>query len=434
MGLIFSCTEGVMAQHGGANDNFSPYTMYGVGMLQNGVGVGKKSQGGVGIASSSPFEINYLNPASLGNIRQRSALFSFGVESQNYYSSTKSKDAYGNSITAKNVGNVASINDVGLAIPLARGVGFSVALTPVSSIGYNTLLVGQQPEIIDNIGRVYYSYKGEGGISAVTGSVGVRVAKGLTVGGSLIYYFGIIDRYYTADVSSMVTSDVYKTIKTLESTNISKIGGSFGIQYAFRVSRTGYFTVGGTYQLQTTMNCDKDVFTAAISGGDVDTVRNYRTNQRIVMPQKFGAGIGFSSDKIDVEFNYTYQNWAKSFESDFSNTGVSLTKQIDYRIGLAYTPNRGDIRSALNRWTYKLGGYYGDNYLMKNGVKSNQFSVSIGADVPLKINNPTRLSFGFEYGKMGLNAASSVREDYFKVSLGFTFFGDDMWFEKRKFN
>lgn len=423
-------------QTGNMYENFSPYTMYGLGMMNNGASVSKKILGGVGIASGGFGELNYLNPASLGNIRQRSALFNFGIEAQNFYSTTKSTNAFGEEFNAKSVGNIISLNDLGFGIPLARGIGFSVALTPVSSVGYNSTIVGQENDIINNIGRVYYSYKGEGGISAVTGSVGVRLFKGFNLGASLIYYFGSIDRYYGAELAPMLEPINYSSVKTMETTNISRVGGAFGAQYRFRVSKTGHFTLGLTYQLKTTMNSDVTKFSYSQNSvtGIVDTIRNINGKERIVMPQKYGAGLAFVSDKFEVEANYTSQDWSGAYDTRFEETGVTLGKQVDYRLGVGYTPNRGDIRNAFNRWTYKIGGHYGQNYLIRNGVNSSQFAVTIGADVPLKINSPTRLNFGFEYGQRGTINNNAVKESYFKVMVGFSFFGDDMWFEKRKFN
>lgn len=430
---LFSALSG-FGQSGGINDNFSPYTMYGIGVLDSPAAVNKKIMGGVGIASSDIAEFNYLNPAALGAVPQRSALFSFGINAQNYYSTTTSKNAFGKDFSARAVGNIASLNAVGLAFPLARGVAFSVALTPVSSVGYNSTLISQNDEITDDIGRVYYTYKGEGGVSAVTGSVGVRVAKGLNLGASLIYYFGSIDRYYNATVYPMINQSSYSAINTVETNNISKIGGAFGAQYSFRVSRTGYITLGATYQLKTTIKADVHKLTYSQSATSYDTIRFLKTKNNITMPSKYGAGLAFKSSKFEAEFNYTYQDWKGAFDTDFANTGVALTKQQDFRFGFGFTPNRGDIRKTMNRWTYKVGAHYGLNYLMKNGVNTSQFSVTLGADLPLKINSPTRLSFGFEFGKRGTMQNSAVTEKFFKVLLGFSFFGDDMWFEKRKFN
>lgn len=421
-----------MAQTGNIYDNFSPYTMYGVGMMNNSAPVSKKAMGGVGIASSTIGEINYLNSASLGNIIQRSALFSFGIESQNYYSTTDSKNAFNKSINATSVGNIVSLNDLGLAIPLARGVGFSVSLTPVSSIGYNSTVVSNEADIVNNIGRVYYTYKGEGGIAAVNASVGVRVFKGFNLGASLIYYFGTLDRYYTAEVVPMLSPGIYNTIKTLEATNVSKIGGSFAAQYRFRVSRSGHFTLGATYQLKTTFDSDMTKITNNTTTNE--EVRNLSIPQKLNMPAKYGFGLNFTSSKVELEANYTYQDWRGAFNTNPLETGIALTQQTDLRFGLGYTPNRGDIRSVMNRWTYKAGAHYGSGYMTKGGVSSSQWSVTLGADVPLKINNPTKLSFGFEYGNRGMLSDNVVKEKFFKIYLGFNFFGDDMWFEKRKFN
>ena len=48
-----------------------------------------RSMGGVGVAMGTPGKINLLNPAAYSTIPQKSFLFSFGLEGQNYYNSQK---------------------------------------------------------------------------------------------------------------------------------------------------------------------------------------------------------------------------------------------------------------------------------------------------------------------------------------------------------
>ena len=103
----------VYAQMSSLN-TFSPYTMYGIGDLAVGGSAFNRPMGGVGVAFRTPYRFNYLNPAALSAIPRQSALFNFAGEGKNIYAKSP------NTSTSYNTFN---IHDLGLAVPLGKGVG-----------------------------------------------------------------------------------------------------------------------------------------------------------------------------------------------------------------------------------------------------------------------------------------------------------------------
>ena len=423
-----------MAQNSLSTDVFSPFTMYGIGELRSGANIQQAAMGGAGIASFNSLEINYLNPASLGFIPQRSAILNFSGEMQNTYSSTNSTNEFGQSFNAKSVGNNVSLHDFAFAIPLARAIGFSASLQPISQIGYNSTIVNDNPDVFNDAGRVYYNYTGEGGISAVTTSIGARITKGLSIGASMIYYFGAIDRHYSATVVPVFEPSYNRAVNSIESQKISQIGGRFGLTYTERISRTGRIAIGLTYQPKTTLETKLLSAVTTVDQSTLDTVSYANSKNNIIMPEKFGAGLFFSNSKWQVAADYSYQNYTNAFDTDFESTGVALIPTHNANFGIAYTPNKNDIRTALNRWTYRVGTYYNNSYMTVDGVKVNTFGVTLGADIPLKSNKNSKMTVGLDYSWRGVHQARQIKEQIIKVNIGFTLFGTDMWFEKRKFN
>ncbi len=423
-----------MAQNSLSTDVFSPFTMYGIGELRSGANIQQAAMGGAGIASFNSLEINYLNPASLGFIPQRSAILNFSGEMQNTYSSTNSTNEFGQSFNAKSVGNNVSLHDFAFAIPLARAIGFSASLQPISQIGYNSTIVNDNPDVFNDAGRVYYNYTGEGGISAVTTSIGARLTKGLSIGASMIYYFGAIDRHYSATVVPIFEPSYNRVVNSIESQKISQIGGRFGLTYTERISRTGRIAIGLTYQPKTTLETKLLSAVTTVDQSTLDTVSYANSKNNIIMPEKFGAGLFFSNSKWQVAADYSYQNYTNAFDTDFESTGVALIPTHNANFGIAYTPNKNDIRTALNRWTYRVGTYYNNSYMTVDGVKVNTFGVTLGADIPLKSNKNSKMTVGLDYSWRGVHQARQIKEQIIKVNIGFTLFGTDMWFEKRKFN
>ena len=112
---------------------FSPYTMYGIGEINTPGTTQMRSMGGVGVAMGTPGKINLLNPAAYSTIPQKSFLFSFGLEGQNYYNSQKVDNVSKN--TAYNTFN---FHDIAFQMPVAKKLGLGFSLTPYSSVGYRT--------------------------------------------------------------------------------------------------------------------------------------------------------------------------------------------------------------------------------------------------------------------------------------------------------
>ena len=63
---------------------FSPFTMYGIGELNTPGTLPMRSMGGVGVAVRSGGVVNLLNPAAFSAAPQKTFLFDFGLEGQNY--------------------------------------------------------------------------------------------------------------------------------------------------------------------------------------------------------------------------------------------------------------------------------------------------------------------------------------------------------------
>ena len=418
--------QAVRAQTSSLN-TFSPYTMYGMGDLRMQGNAELRSMGGAGVAYRNHYVFNYLNPASLSSIPQNSAIFNFGAEGQNYYSKT----AY--SSTSKNNFNM---HDLGLAIPLANRVGLGISLTPVSAVGYETYLFNNTQEIIENIGKSYYYYGGEGGVSQVTGSLGVEVVRGFSLGASIIYYFGSLDRHYNSSIQQMVSPNDYNEVKSFSKIQVSHLFYAVGGQYQIRVGRTNALNIGATFQPKGTIN-SKD-YREQITGraGMVDTIYIGKSPYPITIPAKIEAGLAYASEKFTAQIDYSYQNWKNAFEiRPYENITLGAQQQI--RAGASYTPNRGNpMGNPLKRWTYRLGVRYGTSYLKYDNETLSDVALSFGFTIPFRWDKVSRITIGAELGQRGTTKGLQVRDRYINIFAGLSLFGEreDGWFYRRKFD
>lgn len=134
---------------------FSPYTMYGIGEQNTPGTLQMRSMGGAGVAMRSVSTVNLLNPAAYSAAPQKTFLFNFGLEGQNYY----------NAQTVGGVGkrtayNTFNFHDIAFQMPVAKRLGLGFSLTPYSSVGYRTKYYHEyDPEdpIYANVGNIQYN-------------------------------------------------------------------------------------------------------------------------------------------------------------------------------------------------------------------------------------------------------------------------------------
>lgn len=424
LALMLTLPQMASAQLSGA-PSFSPYTIYGLGDMAVGGSAFNRAMGGVGVAYRNFSNFNYLNPASLSAMSQHSAVFNFGGEGQNIYArSAKGSTSY----------NSFNIHDIGLAVPLARGIGIGFSMNPVSTIGYSTQIVDTTKSIANNVGNTIYSYTGDGGITQINASFGMHVVRGLSLGVTMHYWFGLLDRQFSAQVSPYFSNDSYRTVFTSQATRLSKVLYSVGAQYMIPVGKQkeNFITIGATFQPRFTANTRYNNETITTDGKFVDTVNMSRTDSRIAIPSKIAAGVYYHSERFGVGMDYVRQDWSGAFDIP-SDQNIGLRAQQEFKVGAQFTPDPHSMRNALKRWTYKVGARYGTSYLTKDGQLMHDIAITLGVDVPLIRSNPSKLGVGFELGSRGKTSYGQIRENYFKVFVALNFFASD-WFVRYKYN
>lgn len=206
---------------------FSPYTMYGIGEINTPGTTQMRSMGGVGVAMGTPGKINLLNPAAYSTIPQKSFLFSFGLEGQNYYNSQKVDNVSKN--TAYNTFN---FHDIAFQMPVAKKLGLGFSLTPYSSVGYRTKYTQDfdpNDPVWGNVGRVQYVYQGEGDVTEVKVGLGWEIFKNFSLGVAAQYYWGDIDRSFVMTPTPITGDGTFSSTVGSDNYSISSIKGQVGV-------------------------------------------------------------------------------------------------------------------------------------------------------------------------------------------------------------
>lgn len=401
---------------------FSPYTMYGVGELHTPGTVAQRSMGGVGVAMQSNLVYNPLNPAALGNMMQQSFIFNFGVEGQNFYA--KQGDA-------KTSFNTFNVRDIAVQFPLAKRLAMSASVTPYSSVGYRILTEETNPDVLADIGYVDYYYTGEGSITEAKLAIGWEPFKRFYVGASAIFYVGDIDRYNTTRITALTAGQgTFSSASKLNNLSVSRIMGNVGVQYHIIMKPKAALTVGAVYDFGGELKAKSKEF---VSSNNVfsDTVSLKKGVSPIALPRSVSAGIYFHSPKWVAGFDYVFQDWKSNNDYDAVNK-VGYTNTHTYKLGVQFTPNRGDVRRVLNRWSYRLGARYSQSYMTFHGTKLPEAALTLGVGIPIKLFGTSSIDVGVELGRRGTLANGLIRDNYFKISVGMSMFGEDYWFSRYK--
>ena len=414
---------------------FSPYTMYGIGELNTPGTLPMRSMGGVGVAMRSTGVVNLLNPAAYSSIPQKTFLFNFGLEGQNYYNS---QTVAGQSkSTAYNTFN---FHDIAFQLPLARRLGLGFSLTPYSSVGYRVSADEQSDDVWGNIGRVQYLYAGEGDLTEVKLGIGWEVVKRVSIGVAAQYYWGDIERTYQTVVSNnIVNGGSVNTVTGTDSYGISRIKMQLGLQADLIQSERQVLTLGATYDMGG--NLRPSVNQTVVNGDIYGTVvRGDTTRMALKLPVQLGVGLYYQNAKIAAGVDYIYQNWENN-ESPKSVPGavnVAYKNTNTVKLGFEYTPNRMDIRNYLKRWSYRVGFRYGTYYQTFEGKTLSQYAVTAGFGMPVRFLGRSSIDFGERGNDSPLRIDNRqiglVRQRYVKFSLGLTLFGEDSWFVRYKYD
>ncbi|MDR0954073.1 MAG: hypothetical protein LBM20_01660 [Rikenellaceae bacterium] len=424
MGLMALMPLTLTAQHDNSLNAFSPFTFYGLGDILPVGTASTQSMGGVGVAYWTPYEVNLVNPAAYSQIPRQSGVLSMGASGKGVQLSTNQ---------AKTFENTFNLNNFGFMLPLGRGVGFALSLNPYSGVGYRSLIEETNTDIMTDVGSVIYNYTGEGGVTRAKVGIGAQLFKGFSLGADLIAYMGNISRYSYQTITA-VDGNSYRAISEANREEVADISFDVGFQYQIWRTTRQVLTVGATYQPDATLNNRhiRQVYDKTTG----DSIFYAARREEAILPQKVATGVYYQTQKFGAALDYSYQDWSNAYRFAAEDR-VTMKESQALNFGMHYTPNRTDIRRALNRWTYRAGFRYADLNIMKDGVAMNEMALTFGVGIPLRSDNYSEISIGLEVGQRGKTGFTPsglpmVKEQFFKLSIGVSIF-DTNWFVKMKY-
>ena len=408
------------------NSTASPYSLGGLGDITFKGNVINRMMGGVSVFSDS-IHANLNNPASLGELKLTT--FSVGIHYKN--TQLTSSDLRDDSRTG-------SLDYIAVSVP-TKFFSFSFGVIPYSSVGYRLQAnnLTKQDEVV--VSR----YEGRGGTNKSFFTVGFKILKFVSLGGTVNYNFGKI----STQASSQNENIDFGTFLSSES-SLSGLDYELGTHFKFNLSKKYIIESFLTFKPENNLNSrNKRVyFTRSLQNqniGDFKEVDLTSTNLDLVklrIGQSYKYGLSISKDKkwfLGSQYSFAQ---SENFKNDFLNQGnISYENANSISFGGFIIPDFSSITDYWKRIVYRVGfrsentGIKIDNSLLKERV------YSIGASFPMggyysanNVSGFSNLNVGFELGTRGINSGSLIKENFWALRIGLSL--NDLWFIKRKYN
>ena len=408
------------------NSTASPYSLGGLGDITFKGNVINRMMGGVSVFSDS-IHANLNNPASLGELKLTT--FSVGIHYKN--TQLTSSDSRDDSRTG-------SLDYIAVSIP-TKFFSFSFGVIPYSSVGYRLQAnnLTKQDEVV--VSR----YEGRGGTNKSFFTVGFKILKFVSLGGTVNYNFGKI----STQASSQNENIDFGTFLSSES-SLSGLDFELGTHFKFNLSKKYIIESFLTFKPENNLNSrNKRVyFTRSLQNqniGDFKEVDLTSSNLDLVklrIGQSYKYGLSISKDKkwfLGSQYSFAQ---SENFKNNFLNQGnISYENANSISFGGFIIPDFSSITDYWKRIVYRVGfrsentGIKIDNSLLKERV------YSIGASFPMggyysanNVSGFSNLNVGFELGTRGINSGSLIKENFWALRIGLSL--NDLWFIKRKYN
>jgi hypothetical protein len=397
----------------------SPLSYIGMGELYTPDAPSNSMMGGIGVSNSNGIYSNQINPALL--VRNHYTMFEVGVntELKNMQDYRQRQQVLG--------GNYQSFNLTVPVIPTRWTMSFGVR--PYSSVNYETRSYRRLNVL--GVDSLLYTYKGDGGVSKLTISNGVRIGKELYVGLEMGFLFGAVNR----NVGTQNLSDgQYYKVQLENQAHYGDVTFKVGTAWRKVLKNDIVLNLGATMDLSPSLNGKvlKRFVTYDLGGLNVINSDTLVKSQDFTQQLPVATRVGFSIERLAhwmIGMDYVRTDWSKVDNNLGRSTVLPVSQQLS--IGAEFTPDFESISNYFKRVTYRVGlTQITTPYdFAGNGKYAKDQSVSMGVALPLR-NFLNYVNVSYQIGRRGLLADNLLEEQYHRVTIGLTL--GDIWFRKIK--
>ena len=389
----------------------SPYSIFGLGELQN-RGFSKiQSMGGAGIAFRPGNSLNSVNPASYTGLDSLRIITEFGIQGKLYELDSRSETQSG---------FTGNLNYVAMGFRYNDWMGGSFGFVPFSSVGYSI----QFENDVEGTNETYSSqYVGSGGITQFYFSNAFKIGKHLSLGVTVSYLFGPL-----IQDESILESENVPSFRISRRDYLKSFYFDYGMQYMFKVKKTDV-VLGAVFSNNQNLSSNHilELYEGSTSSLLYGTTYN---TKYLVIPSIWGAGIGISKkNRYELLFDYHHQQWS---DVTYPIQLYSFENVNRYSLGVSVRPwETRATNKFYKNWDYRVGINYQSSCLSFAGTQIDDKNVSFGVGIPVS-RNISEIDFGVKLGSNGTTANHLIRENYILFQVGLSL--NEFAFIKRTFD
>ncbi len=386
----------------------SPYSIYGLGIVNKRMSTLNRGMGGAGIAIRDEFNLNYVNPASYSSIVPPiNSIYEMGfyVENNSYRTNELTE--------SKTNGSLTNLN---YWFKLKPSWSSTVGLSPFSSVSYNINI----PRNLGGIENVNYTYEGSGTISQLYWGNSIDVIKNLSIGVNLSYLFGSLSK--NESINALTPSGILILENKITA---NKFDIDAGVQYKINLRKHKALVIGLVADDGVSFNARQKNY---LFDGSLDTLNTSTgTKLNYVLPASLGVGLAFQTRRSIVAGDLNFENWS---EADFPEEETIFSDTWKFSAGYMYKGNP-EAMSYLGSVSLRTGFYVQNYYLRLKENDLPSWGMTFGLSLPV-FDNRSSINLTYSFDQLGTLQDGLILQRSQKIMLDVIV--RDFWGRRRKFD
>ncbi|TAE30748.1 MAG: hypothetical protein EAZ92_04235 [Candidatus Kapaibacterium sp.] len=379
----------------------SSYSVFGLGDIVESHSAAFDGTGGAGMASTSEYAVNLLNPAAWN--APRSTRFKLGFNFRQFINT----NAQGLTV-AQNGGFLQGFSSV-FSIDTVRGISAGFGVVPVSTVQYaysvnQTFAGGVQTSTL---------FRGLGGLTGLYLGGAYQILPKLHLGLSGQYNFGTVESEIRTEASSLLNEG-----RTIITDVYSGATGKLGVQFT-GIPNLSIAAVAGLSTPLAVSSQRRSTFSAFVADS-VDT-----TTITTQMPLELGIGLEYRFGRFALLADVISKDFSAFNYRTKTRTDVSFRRSNRVSIGLSFTGENTYSATFLQTLGYSIGAGYHQQYYQVAGRGIDEIYGSLGVQVP--VARRVFFDLAATIGVRGTTDNNLIRELFgrftFSVNVG------EIWFQ-----
>ena len=395
--LLFIITGSAFAQ----NMN-SPYSVYGVGEIQNNYSDRSSGMGYTSMALlSTPGHLLNKNPASLIGLERSLAQVDLSLVG-------RSVTYTGNPISStNNTSHDMTIKRFSLSSKLSDHWASSVGFIPFSYVSYSFL---QQKTVEGPESNYSSQIDGNGGLNNIFWNNAFAIGKHVAVGLRTSFIFGSINQTETMSGATLAVP-VISEVKDY----YNNFRFEFGSLYNTKLGKNWKLALGGKVATKSDLRSEQTL--TVTEGTTVVEQDKPLGTSTFTLPYSWDAGIALTNKgRSTFAVDYSFENW------DGLNKGGSTWSMVNSQrlsAGVQFSNQVQKWGMTAEKSYFQAGVFMGQSYLQVRNQQINEFGATAGYGGYLSRG----LSFGLalEGGRRGTTANGLIRENYVQATISFSY-------------